>query len=186
MASASASPGVGQPVPAAPAAAGPAAVALGVPGGHAAPQLRGLNPAPVAVGVAVGASARAPKRTLPSDGSTWDVTVAIDGDDVTEPWIMRGSVPCHDVEGCIKADGLTSATACGRHHQQVHQLACLKKRRLATELFEPGELDFAALHAQDFTMLQSQGKRVGAQLPPRAATAAPDMMVKPYEKILKS
>ena len=49
----------------------------------------------------------------------------------------------------------------------VCSMACARERLLVTGLFEACELDFAAMAAaaSGVTVLQPQGKRVGAQLP---------------------
>ena len=64
---------------------------------------------PVAVGVAVGAALKPAKHSLPAEGARWIVTVDIDGEAISEPWVMQGGVPKHDVAHCCKPAGLAWA-----------------------------------------------------------------------------
>ena len=116
--------------PAAPAAP-PVAVAVPVPAEGPAPT-PGAQPPPVAVGVTVGTAAKQAKKTLPPEGTRWDVTVKVDDnneDEVTEPWLIKGGVPCHDVEDCSKPGGLAHASAQGEWQQKQHTVSCIKERR---------------------------------------------------------
>ena len=88
---------------------------------------------PVAVGVAVGAAPKPAKRSLPAEGARWMVTVEIDGEAISEPWVMQGGVPKHDVAHCCKPAGLTSAGAQSRSHQEAHTLACIKRHAKETQ-----------------------------------------------------
>ena len=89
---------------------------------------------PVAVGVAVGAAPRAARHSLPAEGATWTVTVDFNGEAMSEPWLMHGGVPKHDVAHCYKPrDGLTSAEAQSKGHQEAHTLACLKRQAKKVE-----------------------------------------------------
>jgi hypothetical protein len=98
--------------------------------------LNGEGPAdapPVAVGVAVGAAPKPAKHSLPAEGARWMVTVEIDGEAISEPWVMEGGVPKHDVAHCCKPDGLASADAQSKRHQVNHTLACLKRHAKKTQ-----------------------------------------------------
>ena len=73
----------------------------------------GSSSLPVAVAVPVGAivgtqpNSKRRKASLRPDGTRFEI---ID-DGIREPFVMRGDVPFHDVEGCTKADGFTKPSA---------------------------------------------------------------------------
>jgi hypothetical protein len=86
--------------------------------------------------VTVGTAAKQAKKTLPPEGTRWDVTVKVDNnneDEVTEPWLIKGGVPCHDVEDCSKPGGLKHASAQGEWSQKQHTVSCIKERRRAMQ-----------------------------------------------------
>ena len=72
------------------------------------------------------------------------VTVEIDGEAISEPWVMQGGMPKHDVAHCCKPAGLTSAGAQSRRHQEAHTLACIKRRAKETQAAAAAAEAFAA------------------------------------------
>jgi len=61
------------------------------------------------------------------------VRVELGGEVVSEPWVMHGGVPKHDVAHCYKPDGLDKGGAQSKSHQEAHTLACLKRHAKKTQ-----------------------------------------------------
>ena len=92
------------------------------------------------------------------------VTVEIDGEAISEPWVMQGGVPKHDVAHCCKPAGLMSADAQSKSHQMAHTLACIKrhatKTRAAAAAAEAAAAkELSTTHAKAATAAAAQAKQ---------------------------